>query len=145
MTTTLTKVIIHCIFSFPIAITTFLLGPSQIVKANNRERDNEILLTDLDKNSDIILTDIDDSEGRFFNITYAPYVFLLGALATALLISIPLAVALLMGSNGDDTKGDSGYGSSSSSGHGGDYRFLYNSRKRRSPGIDVEINSKCSI
>ena len=143
--TTLTKVNTYYRLSFLITIYTFLFALLQIVDAKDLEKDNDNLLTDLEKDNDILLTDIDESEGRFFNVTLAPYVVVLGALATALLISIPLALALIMGSGGgDDTKGgDAGYGSSSNSGYGGEYRYFYNNRKRRSPGIDVKINSKC--
>jgi hypothetical protein len=83
------------------------------------------------------------------NVSAAPWVFILGALATTLLIAIPLAMALMMGSGGKEETyggygGDAGYDSSPSSGYaGGEYRYFFNSRKKRSSGIDVKINSKC--
>ena len=144
--TTLTKVITYYRLSFVIVIGTFLFTHFNTVDAKDLEKDNEIPREDIEKFNKIPLTDIDESEGRFFNITYAPYVLLLGALSTALLISIPLILALLMGKGGgDDTYGggDTGYGSRSDSGYAGDYRYFDNNRKRRSTGIDVKINSKC--
>ena len=102
---------------------------------------------DLYKDDHIELTDFDESESRTFNITLAPWVFLLGALAAGLLLAIPLAMALLMHSGGKEETyggygGDAGY-SSPSSGYGGDYRYFFASRKKRASVMDVKINSKC--
>ena len=120
-----------------------------ITYANDLKIDNEILLNNLERDNNILLSELDESEPRIFNISYAPWVFILGALATTLLIAIPLALALLMGSGGEETYGgyggDSGYESSPSSGYGhGEYRYFFNTRKKRSSGIDVKINSKFS-
>ena len=130
-----------------IMICIVLLGGlplSYSTYVSNEERD-------LYKDDHIELTDFDESESRTFNITLAPWVFLLGALAAGLLLAIPLAMALLMHSGGKEETyggygGDAGYGSSSSgSGYGGDYRYFFHTRKKRSRGIDVKINSKCTI
>ena len=127
----LKQVIIHHKISFVISIFILSHPFLHIVDA-----------TDLDRDTDILLTDIDEqSEGRFLNLTLNSLtVFLLGALATVLLVSIPIILALLMGSKGGGD--DTGYGSSSNAGYGGDHSYYYSSRKRRSPDIDVKINSK---
>jgi len=120
-----------------------------VTDANNLEKDTD--LSDLERNNNIFMRDIDEPEGRFLNITYAPWVFLLGALATVLLLAIPLALALFGGSGGEEETyggdgGDAGYGSDSSgSGYGAEYRYFFNTRKKRSSGFDVKINSKCII
>ena len=101
---------------------------------------------DLEGDLDFPLTDIDDpSEGRFLNYTSIPItVFLLGGLATALLITLPLIMVFMMHlGGGEDTKGSgSGYGRSSYLEYEGENSYYYNNRKRRSPGIDININSK---
>ena len=114
-----------------------------VTDAYDSEKDKD--LSELDWDNNIFLTDIDQPEGRTFNISIAPWVFLLGALATALLLAIPLALALFGGSGGqeDTYGGDAGYGGSPDSGYGGEYRYFFNDRKKRSSSIDVKINSKC--
>ena len=145
----MTKVINYNTFSFifiRISLLTVLL--LQITNANDLENDYDLLQNNLERDNNIFLTELDEPEPRFFNITYAPWVFILGALATTLLLAIPLALALFMGSGGKEETyggygGDAGYDSSPSSGYGGgEYRYFFNNRKKRSSGIDVKINSK---
>ena len=101
---------------------------------------------DLYKTDNLVLTEFDESAARTFNITLAPWVFLLGALAAGLLLAIPIAMALLMHAGGKEETyggyGNTGY-SSPSSGYGGDYRYFFASRKKRASVMDVKINSKC--
>ena len=147
----MTKVITYNTFSFlfiRISLLSVLL--LHVTNADDLENDYDILENDLERDNDIFLTELDEPEPRFFgNVSAAPWVFILGALATTLLIAIPLAMALMMGSGGKEETyggygGDAGYDSSPSSGYsGGEYRYFFNSRKKRSSGIDVKINSKC--
>ena len=148
----MTKVInYNTYFIIFIRLSLLLVFLLPITNANDLENDYDILLSNLEKDDNILLTELDEPEPRFFNITYAPWVFILGALATTLLLVIPLALALLMGSGGKEETyggygGDAGYDSSPSSGYGGggEYRYFFSNRKKRSSGIDVKINSKFS-
>ena len=127
-----------------ISISLILFGGLPL--SNSQYASNDLI--DLYNDDGLVLTDIDGSEARTFNITLAPWVFLLGALAAGLLLAIPLAMALLMHSGGKEETyggyggGDAGY-SSPSSGYGSDYRYFYASRKKRASD-DVKINSKCT-
>ena len=98
---------------------------------------------DLEGDLDFPLTDIDDpSEGKFLNYTSIPItVFLLGGLATALLITLPLIMVFMMHLGGGEEE-SSGYGRSSYVEYKGDNSYYYSNRKRRSPGADININSK---
>ena len=137
-----TKVIIHFRFSFSRVVFAILLFRyMSIIDAKEIGPEFDLIKKDLEGDSSILLTELDEPEARFYNISYAPWVFILGALATTLLIAIPLAMVLLGGSG---EKEEAGYSSPSSS-YGGEYRYFFTNRKKRSSVIDLQINSKCNI
>ena len=140
--TTSTKVINYFRFLFSrIVFAILLFRYMPIIDAKEIGPEFDLIKKDLEGDSSILLTELDESEARFYNISYAPWVFILGALATTLLIAIPLALVLLGGSG---EKEEAGYSSPSSS-YGGEYRYFFTSRKKRSSAIDLQINSKCNI
>ena len=131
------------LISYLIRVCIIFMGG---LPSSHSEYVNNGLIDSYEDDNIVLLTELDESEGRTFNITLAPWVFLLGALAAGLLLAIPVALALLMNSGGKEETyggygGDAGY-SSPSSGYG-DYRYFFTTRKKRASVMDVKINSKC--